>query len=164
MPDGPASPPPPRGREDNDRPPPTARLCIAPDKATYVTLRSKTNTRLSTVNSFIIKKVIDCNIGNVVNVKKLASGDLLVHTINVSQVKSLLKLRFIHDIEIEASIPVSMNSCRGVASHRDFVDMEPTEIVEFMADQDVIEVRKITKMVDGTRRSTASCYYHLQCC
>ena len=156
MADGPSSPPPPRGREDSDRRPPTARLSIAPDKASYVTLHSKTATRLSTVNSFIIKKVIDCNIGNVLNVKKLASGDLLVHTNNVTQVKSLLKLRFIHDIPIEASIPVSVNSCRGVVSHRDFVDMESTEIADCMADQDVIEARKITKFVDGTRRSTAS--------
>ncbi|MPC75730.1 hypothetical protein E2C01_070124 [Portunus trituberculatus] len=49
-----------------------------------------------------------------------------------------------------------MNSCRGVASHRDFVDMDLTEIVDCMADHDVIEARKITKMVDGTRRSTSS--------
>ncbi|MPC27928.1 hypothetical protein E2C01_021117 [Portunus trituberculatus] len=34
--------------------------------------------------------------------------------------------------------------------------MESTEIVDCMADQDVIEARKITKMLDGTRRSTAS--------
>ena len=151
-----SSPPPPRGREGTDRRPQTARLNIDPSKATYVTLHSKTSTRLSSVNSFIIKKVIDCNVGNVVNVKKLASGDLLVQTLNVSQVKSLLKLRTIHDIEIEAFIPVSMNSCRGVASHRDFVDMDEAEITDCMADQDVIEARKITKNVDGTRRSTAS--------
>ena len=88
--------------------------------------------------------------------KKLASGDLLVQTLKVSQVKSLLKLRIIHDIEIEAFIPVSMNSCQGVASHRDFVDMDEAEITDCMADQYVIEARKITKNVDGTRRSTAS--------
>ena len=88
--------------------------------------------------------------------KKLASGDLLVQTLNVSQVKSLLKLRIIHDIEIEAFIPVSMNSCRGFASHRDFVDMDEAEITDCMADQYVIEARKITKNVDGTRRSTSS--------
>ncbi|MPC47857.1 hypothetical protein E2C01_041616 [Portunus trituberculatus] len=78
--------------------------------------------------------------------KKLASGDLLVQTVN---------LWFIHDIEIEASIKVSMNSCRGVASHRDFVDMEPTDIVDCMIDQHVTEARKITKMVDGTRSTTS---------
>ncbi|MPC39545.1 hypothetical protein E2C01_033084 [Portunus trituberculatus] len=49
-----------------------------------------------------------------------------------------------------------MNSCPGVAPHRDFMDMEPTEIVDCMVDQDFIEARKITKMVDGTRKSTAS--------
>ena len=84
LPDGLSSPPLPRRREDTDRRPLTARLNIDPNKATYVTLHSKTSTRLSSVNSFNIKKVIDCNIGNVVNVKKLASGDLLVQTLNVS--------------------------------------------------------------------------------
>ena len=76
-------PPPPRGREDIDRRPPTARLNNDPNKTTYVPLHSRTSTSLSTVNSFIIKQVIDCNIGNVVNVKKLASCDLLVQTLNV---------------------------------------------------------------------------------
>ena len=51
---------------------------------------------------------------------------------------------------------MSMNSCRGVAAHRGFVDMDEAEITDCMADQDVIEARKITKNVDGTRRSTAS--------
>ena len=61
-----------------------------------------------------------------------------------------------HDIEIEAFIPVFMNSCRRVSSHRDFVDMDETEITYCMADQDVIEACKITMNVDGTKRSTAS--------
>ncbi|MPC79203.1 hypothetical protein E2C01_073718 [Portunus trituberculatus] len=83
-----------------------------------------------------------------------------MRTLNISQVKSLLKLQCIHDIEIEASILVSMNSCRGVASHRNFVDMDSTETVDFMADQDVIEARKITKMIGGIR-STASVIFTL---
>ena len=116
------------------------------------------------VNSFIMKKVIDFNIDNAVNAKKLASGNLLVQTLNVSQVKSLLKLQLIHDIEIEAFIPVSMNSCRRVASQCDFVDMDETEITDYLADQDVIEARKITKNSDDTRRSTASVIFNFQCC
>ncbi|MPC37701.1 hypothetical protein E2C01_031190 [Portunus trituberculatus] len=62
----------------------------------------------------------------------------------------------IHDIEIEASISVPMNSCRRVASHCDFMDIDSTEIVDCMADQDVIEALKITKMVDGNRMIVAS--------
>ena len=49
-----------------------------------------------------------------------------------------------------------MKSCLGFASHSDFVDMDETRITDCMADQDIIEVRKITKNVDGTKRSTAS--------
>ena len=51
------------------------------------------------------------------------------------------------------SLTVSMSSCRRVASHRDFVDMDEAEITDCMADQDVIQARKITKNVDGTRRA-----------
>ena len=80
----------------------------------------------------------------------------LVSVLNVTQVKSLLKLRFIHDIEIEAFIQVSMNPSRGIASHSHFVDISETEITDCMADQAVIEARKTIKNVDSTRRSTAS--------
>ena len=59
---------------------------------------------------------------------------------------------------VEAFIPVFMNSCRGVAFHRDSVDMDETEITNYMADQDVIEAQKITMMDDGNRRSTASVF------
>lgn len=64
--------------------------------------------------------------------KKLATGDLLVQTINVSQVKLMLKLQFIHEIEIETFIRVFMNSCRRVVSHCDFVDMDETEIADWL--------------------------------
>ena len=68
-----------------------------------------------------------------------------------------------HDIEIEATIPVSMNSCRGVAFHPDFVDMETDDIVSNMVDQNVLEARKITKMVDGLRRCTAAAIFTFSC-
>lgn len=159
MPEGTPSPPPLRGREEPDRPMITTdRLPIDPDKATFVILTAKDkNVKLSSINRFILKKVMDYNIGNIVNCKYLASGDLLVETRTVTQVKDLLKLRFIHDIEIEASIPTSMNSCRGVVTSRDFLDSTPAQILEGMAEQNVVEVRHITKMVDGVRRNTASC-------
>ena len=52
-----------------------------------------------------------------------------------------MKLRCMQDIEIETSILVSMNSCRGIASHRDFVDMTEDEIVDNMYGQCVIGAR-----------------------
>ena len=108
--DSASSPPYGRGGGTTDRSPLTALRPINPDKASFVTLHAN-------ANLFIIKKVIDANVGNVANVMKLASGDLLVEALNSAQIKSLLKLRYVHNIEIEASIPVSMNSCRGIVTH-----------------------------------------------
>ena len=86
-----ASPPPlSRRKEGPDRSPPTTTGPITHEQATFVTLKSKIQTRLSTVNSCLIKKVIDVNIGTVANVKILASGDLLVETLNAKQVTSLI--------------------------------------------------------------------------
>ena len=156
MPDS-TPPPPRRGRDMTDGPPQTELRPINPDNANFVTLRAKNGqTRLSNVNSFIIRKVIDGNVGRVANVKKLASGDLLIETLTPNQTKSLLKLRYVHDIEIEASIPVSMNTCKGVVTHHDFIEMETADIVDNMAYQGIIGARKITKFIDGIRRSTAT--------
>ena len=49
-----------------------------------------------------------------------------------------------------------MNSCKGVVTHADFIDMETAEIVDEMAYQNVIGAKKITKFIDGNRRNTAS--------
>ena len=136
-----------KGMEPTGRRASAVGLNIELNKAICVTLHSKTTTCLSSVNYLITKKVNDCNIGNAINVNKLATGDLLVQTFNLSQVKSLLKLRFIHDIKIEAFITVSKKLCEGIASHRDFVDMDETEIIDFMTEQNVINVGKITKNV-----------------
>ena len=95
MTDSASSPPHSWGEGTTDRPPMTDLRPINPDNASFVTLHAIGQTRLSNVNSFIIKKVIDANVGDVVNVKKLASGDLLVQALNSAQIKSLLKPRFL---------------------------------------------------------------------
>ena len=54
------------------------------------------STSLASLNPFLIKKVIDGYAGAVERVKKVADGDLLIETINSSQVKDLLKLHKFH--------------------------------------------------------------------
>ena len=49
-----------------------------------------------------------------------------------------------------------MNSCRGVSSHLNFVDMDQAEITDCMADQDVIEACKMTNNGDSTIKSTTT--------
>jgi len=90
------------------------------------------------------------------NVKKLASGDLLVETFTSAQIRDLLKLRKFHTFDVEVSIPVSMNSCKGVITHRELIDMDAESIVECMGPQGIIEARHITRFVNGTRVKTAT--------
>ena len=132
MMDSASSPPYGRGGGTTDRSPLTDLRPINPDKASFVTLNGKGQARLSSANSFFIKNVMDANVDNVVNVKKLASGNLLVEALNSAQIKSMLKLWYVHNIEIEASIPMLMNSCMGVVTHADFIDIETAEIVDEM--------------------------------
>ena len=145
------------GNSTHDRSRPESLTSSQLDKAKFVTLHSLGSTPLAKLNPFIIKKVIDyCVGGHVESVRKLASGDLSVICKSPDQVRDLLKLRKFHDLDVEAVIPLSLNSCKGVATCRDFVEMDERDIIQEMEDQDVIDARFITRMVEGVRRRTAS--------
>ena len=126
---------------------------IDPQNATFVTLHCESQ-KLASLNSFLIRKVIDGCAGSVDHVRKLNTGDLLIKTREVSQVRDLLKLRKFHCYDVVASVPVAQNSCKGVAYCREFVSMTETEIVYEMSDQQVIEAKFIMRTVDGMRNKT----------
>ena len=131
---------------------------VDPIHTTFVTLHPTTDKKISTLNAFIIKKVLDyATTDSVESAKKLANGDLLVKTFNCVQVKQLLKLKTLHDVPVEASIPVNLNSCRGVVTSREFGDMTDAEIADAMKDQHVIAARRFTKLVNGERKNTMTC-------
>lgn len=92
---------------------PTTRHPLDHTFAISVTLHSfDPDPKLARLSSFIITKVTDYNVhGEVKYVKRHASRDLKVETFTCVQVKSLLKLKAFLDIPIEASIPLSENSC-----------------------------------------------------
>ncbi|KAK3892456.1 hypothetical protein Pcinc_003689 [Petrolisthes cinctipes] len=156
------TPPPYSGVGGHDRPPPRndgryetrTPLDIDVKNASFVMFHATGSAPLAGLNPFIVQKVIDGWAGVVESVKKLASGDLLVKTFNSKQVASLLKLRQIHNYEVEAKIPQAMNSCRGEITCRDLMMMEETEIIEKMRNQDIIDTRFITRLEDGIRKKT----------
>ncbi|KAK3889015.1 hypothetical protein Pcinc_006891 [Petrolisthes cinctipes] len=122
------TPPPYSGGGGHDRPPPPRTdgrtetrtpLDIDVKNASFVMFHATGSAPLAGLNPFIVQKVIDGWAGVDESVKKLASGDLQVKTFNSKQVAILLKLRQIHNYEVEAKIPQAMNSCRGVITCRD---------------------------------------------
>lgn len=98
---------------------------------------------------------MDGNVGNLDNCRSLGSGDLPGQTRTVFQVRGLLRLGLIHDVEVEASIPISMNSCRGVVTAHDFLEVRSGQIPDGIVYQNIIEVKHITKLVQGG--NTDSC-------
>ena len=131
----------------------TFDINIHPQNVRFLNVTSESDSvRLSSLNPFIIRKVIDGQAGAVEFVKKLASGDLLIKVVSASQVKDLLKLRMIHNYKVKVSVPSNLNTCRGVISCRDLKDMSEAEIVECMNDQDVVGAKIITRLDENKQR------------
>ena len=136
---------------------PTSDFNIHPRNVRFLNVTSESDSvRLSNLNPFIIRKVIDGQAGPVEFVKKLASGDLLIKVVSATQVKDLLKLRMIHDNNVKVSVPRNLNTCRGVISCRDLKFMTEAEIVECMQDQDVVAAKIITRLEENVRVRTNS--------
>ncbi|KAK4317776.1 hypothetical protein Pmani_011174 [Petrolisthes manimaculis] len=121
--------------------------------ARYVNVRCVDESQsLKTVNPFIIKKVLDGQVGGSLEfAKKLRDGSLLVKVLNSSQVKDLLKLTQIHSFKVKTTIPVGPNTCKGVIFHRDLADLDDADILDGMKDQGVVEVQSMTRMRENKR-------------
>ncbi|KAK4325410.1 hypothetical protein Pmani_004005 [Petrolisthes manimaculis] len=121
--------------------------------ARYVNVRCVDNSQsLKTVNPFIIKRVLDGQVGGSLEfAKKLRDGSLLVKVLNSSQVKDLLKLTQIHSFKVKTTIPVGPNTCKGVIFHRDLADLDDADILDGMKDQGVVEVQSMTRMRENKR-------------
>ena len=129
-------------------------LSILPENVRFLNVKSVDDSvRLASLNPFIIQKVIDGQVtGRVEFVKKLASGDLLIKVVDGSQVRDLRKLRMIHNINVVVSVPVNLNTCKGVITCRDLRDMTEADIVECMKDQDVCAAKTITRLDENKQR------------
>ena len=144
---------------DNNRPqrPP---IVIPSENAMFVNVKcTRENQTLQNVNPFIIKRVLDkCNDRGFESVKKLRDGSLLVKVNFASQVKDLLNLKTIHDIPVKVTLPIGLNTCKGVVFCRDFRTMDESEILDEMKDQSVVDAKLMTKKGEDGREKTGLCF------
>ena len=96
-----------------------------------------------------IRKVVK---GDVVKVKPLKSGDLLVETVNKEQVESLCKIKHIGEMPVTVRVARQYNITKGVIFAPSLLDMEESEIVEELKSCKVIQAKFINK--GPTRRKT----------
>ncbi|GFS56413.1 uncharacterized protein TNCV_4302481 [Trichonephila clavipes] len=83
-------------------------------------------------------------------IKRLRSGDLLIETISVLQTKSFILAKTFLNSPVTITPHKSLNSCRGIISEPDLLNIPDSEILEGFSNQGVIQVRRITIKIDST--------------
>ncbi|GBN37852.1 hypothetical protein AVEN_16439-1 [Araneus ventricosus] len=101
------------------------------------------------ISPFLVHKLILSTIGEVKNVKKLKSGDLLIEVSNASQATTLSKLTTLGHLNVKVSAHKSLNFSRGVISERGLKKHTESELVHELSNQKVCGARRIQIKRDG---------------
>lgn len=107
------------------------------------------------VSPFVIDKILCANVGIVTSVKKIKDG-LLVEVNSAEQSKKLKKMTRFHEFEVSVKEHETLNKSKGVVTCRDLLNCSLTEIIENLADQGVIDAKRVMKRNDGKLEETAS--------
>lgn len=93
-------------------------------------------------------------VGEVLTIKKLSNGSLLIATFNCKQSEKLLELKNIGDILINASPHRSLNHSKGVISESHFQRDLEEDILDCLRTQKVIAANRITIKRNGLNLPT----------
>ena len=103
------------------------------------------------INPFLLNKTLESIAGQVPQVKKLRSGDLLVECNRKQQAINLLSITTIGNIPVTVSAHRSLNTCQGIIRDRDqdLAELPVEEICQELSSQGVVEVKRFTSKRDG---------------
>ena len=110
---------------------------------------------LARLSPFVIGKAMK-GICDVVDVKKLRSGALLIEVSRPAQATNLLKQTTFAMIPIKVTPHRTMNSCKGVIRDRDLAEMDLVELVSELKCVGVTDARNIMQNRNGTKTKTAT--------
>ncbi|GBN56290.1 hypothetical protein AVEN_10774-1 [Araneus ventricosus] len=101
------------------------------------------------ISPFLVHKLILSFIGEVKNIKKLKSGDLLIEVSNSNQAKTLSKLTELGDLKVNVSVHRNLNFSRGVVSEHGLKKHTESELIQELSEQKVCAARRIHIKRDG---------------
>src|SRR3989441_12729596 len=131
-------------------------LCATDAWPRFLVMESTTlENSLSRLSPFVIEKAMK-GICDVVDVKKLRSGALLIEVSRPAQATNLLKQTTFAMVPIKVTPHRTMNSCKGVIRDRDLADMDPAELVQELSCVGVIDAKNIFQTRNGNKIKTAS--------
>lgn len=107
------------------------------------------NDLFKNLHAFAVTKGIKGIAGDVKNIKRLRSGDLLIEVISPSQSRSLLKAKSLNGCPIEVTMHRTLNYCKGVVRSYETLTCEEDRIRDNLSDFGVVAVQRIVNRVKG---------------
>ncbi|XP_055942027.1 uncharacterized protein LOC129972071 [Argiope bruennichi] len=99
--------------------------------------------KLSELSPFAVEKALKGIGGSPKSVKKLRSGDLLIETTSALQTKSFLQAKSFLNNSVSVTLRRTLNSCCGVISEKELLNSPESEILDGLASQGVLAVKRI---------------------
>lgn len=106
------------------------------------------------LSPFAVSKGVESLAGSVKSIQRLRSGDILVEVERAAQASNLLKAGKFVDTPVKVSPHRTLNSCKGVVRCPELRDCDSEEILEELADQQVIDVYRVMVTQDGIKKPT----------
>ncbi|GBN46788.1 hypothetical protein AVEN_259152-1, partial [Araneus ventricosus] len=101
------------------------------------------------VSPIVIHKTILAMVGEVKTIKKCKNGKLLIETANDKQAALIVNLKKIGENEITVAPHYSLNQAKGVISESEFQNDTDSDIMEYLRNQNVSAVKRISVRKDG---------------
>lgn len=110
---------------------------------------------MNTVSPFTIHTTIEQTAGKNIEVKRLRNGTFLIKTANMRQADQLKRLTVLSgNVKVKIVDHERLNSSKGVIFCPDFEHVTDDEIKFNTKNENVIDVRRITRKVNGEVRNT----------
>lgn len=131
-------------------------MCATDGWPRFLVMESTSNEKsLSKLSPFVIEKAMK-GLCDVVHLKKLSNGGLLIEVSRPAQADNLLKQTTFASVPVKVTPHRTMNTCKGVIRDRDLADMDPAELVEELKCVGVIHARNIEQKRNGSKTKTAA--------
>jgi len=125
-----------------------------PPQTQYFIVEPEEGKSLTHITPFAIEKSLLCQVGNVLETRKLRSGSILVRVASQAQANLIINIKTILDINVAATPHRTLNSCRGIIRCRDLRDCDDTEVLHELQPQGVTAVHHILATRNGIKEPT----------
>ena len=113
-------------------------------------------TPLASFNVFIVEKGLKCISREYSEVTEMKSGDLLIKVNNIKAAEKFIRSSTVAGIPVKFTYHRSLNCSQGRIYSKKIITLTDDELLEGLADQQVIEVRKMYKSINGELTATGS--------